>query len=315
MENPRAAALHDRGGLHKMAGRLDAAEADLREALRLAPGNPLTRHALGIVLLSQGRYQDGWPLYEARHEIASLHNPKPDLPYREWRGEPLAGRRLLIFPEQGFGDQIMFARFAAVARDQGADVTLLCPPPLVRLFRSIEGIRVVPAAGAAEFPDPGYWVMSSSIAWRFGVTPDTIPASPYLCADPPRPLGAARIGVVTRGNPRHANDANRSLPPDVAARLLATPGAVSLLPEDTGFADFYETAQAMIALERIITVDTAAAHLAGALGRPVNILVPSVMTDWRWMEGRADSPWYPTARLLRSASAGGHASVFTTPKR
>ncbi|MBL8556316.1 MAG: hypothetical protein JNL41_18725, partial [Phenylobacterium sp.] len=141
----------------------------------------------------------------------------------------------------------------------------------------------------------------------------TLPSAPYLRAAT-RPAGG-RIGVATRGNPGHSNDAHRSLPADVAAELLALPGAMSLEPEATGAKDFAETAAIVAGLDLVIAVDTAVAHLAGALGRPAWILLPRIFTDWRWMEGRADSPWYPTARLFRQASPGDWSAVLAEVRR
>jgi len=298
MNSALHAALHDQGGLHKRDGRLAQAERALRAALQLAPNDAKTRHALGIVLLSQGRYAEGWPFYDARHEIVELGLFKPDLPYPEWQGQSLSGKRLLIFHEQGLGDQIMFARFAPHLRDMGADVTLFCHPLLSRLF-DFPGIRVLAASGPVEFPDPDYWIMSGSVAGRLLRSPADIPNAPYL---PSRKVSHAGIGVVTKGNPRHTNDHNRSLSERESERLLKLPGAFSLAPEDTGAKDFAETAELISGLDCVVTVDTSVAHLAGAMGKSVRILVPSVMTDWRWMERRSDSPWYPSARLYRHAT-------------
>ena len=297
-------AHHDRGGFYKLTGRLAEAEESLRRAHDLAPSDARTRHALGIVLLSQGRYREGWTLYDARHDIPDLRLFKPQLPFPEWRGEPLAGRKLLIFPEQGLGDQIQFARFAPWLAALGADVTLLCHPTLATLFRDSLGVRVVAAAGQVEFPDPDVWVMSGSITGRAGLEPEDLPAAPYLEAPVPTTPPGARIGVATRGNPAHANDANRSLPADAAAELLALPGAISLLPEDTGAQDFAETAALVAGLDLVISVDTSIAHLAAAMGKPTWILLPRLMTDWRWMDEGEASPWYPTARLIRQAVPG-----------
>jgi hypothetical protein len=300
-----AIAHHNLGAFLRAVGRLAEAETALRAALRLDPGSAASRHGLGTVLLSQGRYGEGWPYYDARHAVPQLGLPKPALPYPEWRGEDLAGRSLLVFGEQGFGDQIMFARFARELVRGGADVTLLCPPALVRLFQDL-GPRVVPMSGEAHFPDPDYWVMSGSIAGRSGAMPETLPAAPYLSGAAGRKGG---VGVVTKGNPRHTNDANRSLPSAEAQRLLAMPGAVSLHPEDTGARAFQDTADLIAGLDLVITADTAVAHLAGAMGTPVWIMIPALMTDWRWMQARSDSPWYPSARLYRQPAWGDWAAV------
>jgi tetratricopeptide (TPR) repeat protein len=290
--------------------RLGEAEAEYRVALALAPGSGATARALAILLLSQGRYPEGFALFERRHELAEM--AKPALPFPEWDGEPVEGRKLLIWPEQGLGDQIQFARFAPILQRMGADVTLVCWPPLARLFAGALGVRVVAAAGQIEFPDPDYWVMTMSLAARLGLTPDTLPRDVYLTAPERRaalPKGA-RIGLVTQGNAHNANDANRSLGETDAARLRAIPGALSLDPVDTGAQDFADTAAIIDQLDLVISVDTATAHLAGAMGKPCWTLIPKANTDWRWLRDRSDSPWYPSMRLFRQPAPGDWASVI-----
>lgn len=291
-----------------MHGRLLEAEAAFRRALALAPNDPKTRHALGTVLLSQGRYREGWPLYDARHQIPELGLFKPHLSFPEWQGESLKGKHLLIFHEQGFGDQIMFSRFAPLLADWGAEVTLFCNPLLKRLFEPL-GVRVLGASGILEFPDPDFWVMSSSIVGRAQLQPSDITGSPYLSAQPQR-IGGARIGIVGRGNPRHANDINRSLPDDLTRRLLSLPGATSLHLEDLTVSDWADTAQIVASLDLIVSVDTAVAHLAGALGKAVWLLIPSLMTDWRWGSEDEETHWYRSARLIRQRSGEDWASVI-----
>jgi hypothetical protein len=293
-------AHHNRGAFFALVGRLREAETALRRAVEIAPQIARSRHALGFVLLRQGRYAEGWPLYEARHETPQIGTARPTLPYPEWRGEDLTGRGLLIFGEQGFGDQIMTARFAPWLAARGVDITLLCNPLLARLFGGL-GVRVIGMSGQVEFPQPTAFVMSGDFAGRAGMAPETIPNAPYL-------RGQARaqggVGVMVSGNPTHMNDANRSLPPALGARLLALPGVISLAPEDTGAADFQDTADLIAGLDLVITVDTAVAHLAGAMGKPVWILVSALMTDWRWGEAGETTPWYPSARLYRQPAPG-----------
>lgn len=303
-------AQHAWGALLDQLGRLDEAEAALRRAHALKPDNAESQLALAGVLLAQGRYAEGWPLFEARHVIPTATTRKPEHPQPEWRGEPLAGRRLLIWPDEGYGDQIQFSRFAPWLAGQGAEVTLLAPPPLFRLFEtSFPDVRVAKTEGQVEVPDPDCWVMSASLAARAGITLENLPAGPYLRAAQVATPAGARIGVVGRGNPRHANDAYRTLPAELRSRLLALPQAISLLPEDTGVRDFADTAALIAGLDLVISVDTSVAHLAGAMGKPVWILLPAFRTDWRWMRGRADSPWYPSARLFRQPRIGDWAAV------
>jgi hypothetical protein len=164
---------------------------------------------------------------------------------------------------------------------------------------------VLSAKGHVEFPDPDGWVMACSLAGRLGVTPETVPHAPYLRAtsawSKPLPAGF-RVGLMTSGNPAYSNDQNRSLPPTAVEALQALPAQViDLRPSETGAADFADTAALVAELDLVISVDTAVAHLAGAMGKPCWVLLPASGLDWRWMRGRGDSPWYPSASLYRQA--------------
>jgi tetratricopeptide (TPR) repeat protein len=310
-----ALAPHEPEPHHHLAGVLilsderQAAEAEYREALELAPGSGPTARALAQFLLADGRYQEGFALWERRHDLAE--RAKPSLPFPEWRGEPVAGKKLLIWPEQGFGDQIMFARFAPALRDSGADVTLLCWPGLTRLFDDSLGVRVLPASGAVEFPDPDFWVMTMTLAGRMGASPQTLPAPPYLRATgswPALPAGL-KVGLATVAGAHLPGASSRSLPDDQALRLKALPAQIiDLSPASTGARDFADTAAIVEQLDLVISVDTSMAHLAGGMGKPCWVLVPTP-SDWRWMHSREDSPWYPTARVYRQPTPGDWASM------
>lgn len=288
--------------LHK-AGDLAGAERLLRALLARQPEDRAAAQNLGMNLMAQGRLQEGARLYEARLADGRC----PPLAFPRWSGAPLDGQRVLVWPEQGLGDQIMVARYAALLQRRGCDVTFVCSPVLHRLFDGRLPARVLPAAGTIEFPDPDVWLMAVSLVAAIGAPHGEL--APYLEVAPrPAPF---RIGVAARGNPTHANDAHRSLPPEMAAKLIALPGAGSLLPEDTGCADMLETAELIAGLDLVISVDTSIAHLAGAMGKPVWVLLPAFGVDWRWMRERQDSPWYPSARLFRQPAAGDWASVLT----
>jgi hypothetical protein len=266
---------------------------------------------LAVLLLSQGRYEEGFALFEARHLLAQY--AKPELPYAEWRGEPVAGKRLLIWPEQGFGDQIQFARFAPVLQAMGAQVTLICWPALERLFQQSLGVQVIAAQGEISFEDPDYWVMAMSLAGRLGLATDTLPNAPYLRAEAPArpPAGGVRVGLMTRGAAAFANDVNRSLSAEAAQALRALPvETLDLAPEATGAQDFGDTAAIVAGLDLVISVDTAVAHLAGAMGKPCWVLLPAEGADWRWLRERRDSPWYPSVRLYRQGAPGDWAPVL-----
>ena len=305
------------------------AERCYRAALAIAPDDRTAMFNLAYLLLRQGRFKEGWAAYEARASYAGLarHFQCP-----RWRGETLAGKTLVIGVEGGHGDMIQFSRYARVAKDLGAArVALVCHPGLKTLFARGAGIDTVygydedvPAAGW------DYWTPPMSFPHMLGV--ETIPASlPYLYADPVKadswaPLVAVagqrlRVGLAWQGNPRFENDGDRSLASTaVLAPLLEIdgacffsvqkdrpdgalpPGVTDLAPH---LADFDDTAACIAQLDLVISIDSAVAHLAGALGKPCWVLLPGYKTDWRWLAGRTDSPWYPGAvRLFRQTDAG-----------
>jgi hypothetical protein len=296
-------AYHNLGALYMQVGRDKDSEVALKTALRLDPKSAASRHMLGMQLLRQGRYKEGWPLYEARRALPDLNIRTPAVAYPEWRGEDLAGKRLVVLYEQGLGDQIQFARFLPRLRELGAQVTYVCRPELMSLFEGFPAeIRSADAPPPAE---ADYWVMLCSLGLRLGVTLETLSSAPYL---PTRPHSTAGgVGVVVKGSSTHKNDRHRSLPEDLAQQVLAL--GRDLAPAATGAADFLDTARIVADLDLVISVDTSTAHLAAAMGKPTWILIPAVDTDWRWMRSRTDSPWYPSATLYRQPGPGKWAAV------
>ena len=278
--------------LHR-ANDLEAAVSGYLSVLREAPDLNFVKDNLCQAFLAMGDYRRGFALYDVRFYRSRNAVRRPLLPFPEWKGESLVGRSIVIFPEQGFGDQIMMARFIGTLN--AAEVTLVAPPPLVRLFASLE---VTVRSIDEPVPRHDYWCMLGSLPGRQGITIQTLPADPYL------PGGAGSgVGIAWRGRSSHHNDANRSLSRRLADQLLALPEAISLDPDDTGARDFQDTAEIISRLGLVISVDTAVAHLAGAMGSKVWTMVPAIGTDWRWMRDRTDSPWYPSMRLFRQREA------------
>jgi tetratricopeptide (TPR) repeat protein len=309
LEPAAAWSHHHLGRVLAVAGRLEEAAPFLEAALALDPGRDKARLDLGYVRLAQGDYARGWPLYETRKRIPS-QNAQPLERPGEWAGEPLRGRSILLWPEQGFGDQIQFARFAPLLAAEGAAVTLAAPEPLAALFGTL-GVEVVPLG---EPPQRDAWSLLGSVPGRLGVGLETLPARPYLQAPDDRrakwaghaPAGA--VGVAWRGRATHPNDRNRSLAsPETLAPLQAAGATLIDLTEPVG--DFADLAAIVEQLDLVVTVDTALAHLAGALGKPCFVLLPWLRTDWRWLRDRGDSPWYPSLRLFRQPRHGD----WTTP--
>jgi len=281
-----------------------------RGILDRSPGLAIAEENLCLALLGAGDLAEGFRRYDIRFARTQGRVAKPALSFPEWRGEPLQGRSILVWSEQGFGDQIMFARFVPVLRAMGAEVSLLTPPPLLRLFAELPA-QLIEAAGEVRIPRHDFWIMPGSIPGRLGVDEATLPRSPYLpCRD-----GGEGVGVAWRGDPRHPTNAQRSLPTEHREALLDLPAAASLLPEDSGARDFAETAAMIRDLALVITVDTSIAHLAGAMGKPTWILLSGENCCWRWQADRTDSPWYPSARLFRQASPGDWGAVMYAVRR
>jgi Flp pilus assembly protein TadD len=311
-------------------GRLEGAMASLREAIRLEPGHINARTGLAMTLLSLGRLAEGFAEYEHRLAPRPAHIPGPPA----WRGETLEGRTILLHAEQGIGDTIQFVRYLPEIARRGAGRVLLAAPPLfARLLAGLPYLDALVHPEEREKLRAHVHCALLSLPHALGTTIETIPAPvPYLRAEPAALLRwrerlggipGPRIGVVWAGNPKHHNDRNRSIPPELLAPLLRVQGVswlslqlganaarpadlarqgtlLDLAPELT---DLAETAAAIMHLDLVVAVDTAVAHLAGALGRPTWVMLPFV-PDWRWLLGREDSPWYPTMRLFRQRCAG-----------
>ena len=279
-------------------GRDAEAEALFLQAMAAAPPWAKPRFNLGLVRLMQGDYPAGFALHEARRQVPESGTRELPLPWPEWRGEPLAGKRVVVLGEQGFGDQIMFARFLPALRAMGAVVRYFCGAAVAPLFEG--AVSELSDEEAADF-----WVLAGSLPLRLEVTADSLPppVAPKLATS-----AGGGIGVMARGRPEHGNDANRSLDTASAARLAAL--GRDLSPAATGAKDFLETARIVAGLDLVISVDTAVAHLAASMGKRTWILLPSVGTDWRWMRGRTDSPWYPSAVLFRQAPGSGWSGVL-----
>ena len=285
------------------------------------------RYNLCYPLLSMGRLKEGFAAYEARFEAPIFRGTftmKHEQP--AWTGEPLEGRRLLVHAEQGFGDSIMFARYLPMLAERGAGpVVVEVQPPLQRLFAGNFPQCTVIAQGDAV-PEVDLQVPLMSLAHRFGTELDTIPVPiPYL-GPPPEPTLPAgdglRVGFCWRGNASHRNDRNRSTSLRAWRSLATIPGTswYSLQVEEECLAfscrnlrrlmrDFADTASLIAQLHLVVTVDTAIAHLAGAMGRACFVLLPAV-PDWRWQLKRPDSPWYPSLRLFHQPHAGDWPTAF-----
>ncbi|HEY7091041.1 MAG TPA: glycosyltransferase family 9 protein, partial [Tepidisphaeraceae bacterium] len=254
----------------------------------------------------------------------------------QWTGSPIRrGETMLLHAEQGFGDTIHFIRFTRLVAERGAKVILECPPELSRLMEGSAaelGITQVVRLSQPPIPLPPFDIHCPVMSLPMGFRTDlgSIPSSSYLKADSKlvnlwstrlgKPSGT-RVGLAWAGRPSHRNDQNRSIDLNLLASHLSNipgvtyfslqkgaatnlPGsAMPMIDHTSELSDFADTAALIANLDLVITVDTAVAHLAGALGKPVWVLLPFV-PDWRWMLNRDDSPWYPTMRLFRQQSIG-----------
>ncbi|HEY4030364.1 MAG TPA: tetratricopeptide repeat protein, partial [Caulobacteraceae bacterium] len=322
-------AHHHRGVLLTDQQRLPEAVAAFDRALALVPGDAASEGAKAMALLMAGDFERGLPLYERRPMLA----PEAAWGCPPWLGaEPVDGKTVLVWAEQGLGDTLQFCRYVPLLAERGARVVLRAQRPLLPLLASLAGVE---ALIAADEPPPAFDLHTPllSLPLAFGARLDTIPASAaYLTPDPARvqtwsqrlgPRSRPRIGLVWSGRAEHSNDRRRTLP---LARLLAAlpPGFdyISLQQEvrpadqatlasrpdirhfGSELKDFADTAALVWQMDAVVGVDTSVAHLAGALGKDTRLLLSRPGQDWRWLTERSDTPWYPTMRLYRQGADG-----------
>ncbi|MEO5375617.1 MAG: tetratricopeptide repeat protein, partial [Alphaproteobacteria bacterium] len=328
-----AEAHNNLGTVLDRLGEVDQAIAAYRRSIALDPDCAEVHGSLALALLLTGEFADGWEEYEWRWRLAEARPRTFDEP--RWRGEPLGDRTLLVWAEQGLGDTLQFARYLPLIEGRAHHIVFEVQRPLVRLLRSWFGDRVVTAGD--DLPPFDVQIPLLSLPRLLGTDLATIPGPlAGLGADPqavrawktrlgesrPGETRALRVGLAWAGNPGNIRDRRRSLPFAHLERLLDIPGVAfysfqfgeragdpeALRPGAVAdfagdIADFAEEAAALACMDLVVTVDTVVAHLAGSLGVPVWIMLPFV-PDWRWLKGRDDSPWYPTARLIRQPARG-----------
>lgn len=314
--------------------RLPESIAALERVLEITPDDAEAQWDLAQSLLCAEDYARGWRAYEARWRLPGVE--RPDAGLAEWDGALLAGRRLLLYGEQGFGDVIQFARFIAPAlRRAGGEAVLQVRPELIPLLDGqVEGVRAVVPRGASV-ADCDLQAPLLSLPRLLGLGRADVPAPPYLRAPrralrlPPRPPEARRlIGLCWQGSPTQKNDRNRSLPFTALLPLLERPehgfvslqkgpaaadparqGVGALVPSlDEVLGDFADTAAVIDTLDLVITADTSVLHVAGALGKPVWVLL-SVFHDWRFNAADSITTWYPQARVFKQEAPGDWAGV------
>jgi tetratricopeptide (TPR) repeat protein len=295
---------------------------------------------LGLIHLLQGNLAVGWAEYESRWKVGVGDDRK--FLQRRWQGEALGGERILLYAEQGLGDTMQFVRYVPLVAKLGGEVVLEVQPALHDLLAGTEGASRVIRRGET-LPDFIWQCPLMSLPLALGTELDTIPASvPYIVADAERVAAwrerldgtTRRIGLAWAGNPGHSRDRLRSISLQQLAPLLNVEGTtfyslqfgagaeqMKLLPPgvpliDLGdeLKDFANVAAIVANLDLVISIDSAVAHLAGALGKPVWILL-NKGCDWRWFLGREDSPWYPTARLFRQSAPGEWQEVVDRVER
>ncbi|MGD0461259.1 MAG: tetratricopeptide repeat protein [Tepidisphaeraceae bacterium] len=311
------AALHE-------TGHGEEAIAILTRAIELDPQHEPAHYNLSLSLLKKGQYERGWREYE--HRAFALWARRKFAP-PIWDGSELSGKTILLPGEGGFGDAIQFARYVPMVKKRGGRIIVQVQSDLVRLLKRVEGAdEVLPKDH--PLPTIDVYCPLLSLPRIFGTTPRNIPAAPYLTADASvsqrwasRLSGhkGLRVGLAWAGSTAHRNDKNRSIPLSQFAPLRAvteirlfslqkdrageSSPTIDMIDWTAQLSDFADTAGLIANLDRVISVDTAVAHLAGAMGKKVWLLLPYV-ADWRWLEDRSDSPWYPTLQLFRQEKPG-----------
>lgn len=316
--------------LHE-TGQTEEAIVLFREALLTDPENPKLHCNLGYALLMAGKLEEGWPEHEWRWKDPKFPTKPRNFGCPQWRGEPLNGATILLHAEQGLGDTLQFVRYVAEVVARGGKVILEVQPRLLRLLSRYPGVHQVLAQGE-PVPAFSYHCPLLSLPLACGTTLESIPSySSYLPAStsvvrPTRrsPDSPLRVGLAWYGNPENSLDAHRSMPlselselGDVAnvsffslqrnehgKELAEHDNRIALVDVCSQDRDLADTAEFIATLDLVITVDTAVAHLAAALGVPAWILLAKRRSDWRWFQNRNDSPWYPSVRLFRQSQPG-----------
>jgi tetratricopeptide (TPR) repeat protein len=334
-----AEAHHTLGRALQAANRHLEAIAAYRRAITINPGHLEAHWHEGQARLALGDFSDGWRQWEYRLLLPT--SKRREFPRPQWQGdEDLAGKRVFLYaePGEGFGDTIQFARYVPLVARRRATVALEVQAPLAPLLRAVEGVSHLSAPG--ESPPPfDYHCPLMSLPFAFKTTMPTIPSEVPYVAPPPEKVDrwrrrleggdAPSIGIAWSGRPRQGEFRNRPIPLRLLATMLETPGLrfvalqkelregdAALLQSHPGVTnlgpeleDFTDTAAIISLLDLVISIDTSVAHLAGALGKPVWILL-QFSADWRWLLDRHDSPWYPSARLFRQPAVGDWESVI-----
>jgi len=326
-----AGGLANRGNALRALKRYDAALASYAAALETDFELAATHMNESLCRLLIGDLELGWQKYEWRFKSEHMLQHVRAFEQPRWQGQPLSGKRILLYAEQGFGDTIQFSRYARLLADRGAHVILEVQPALKSLLGQLAGVAQVLSQGEL-LPEFDYQCPLLSLPLVCATTLTNIPAAPsYLEGEQARvrqwqarlsASGRLRVGLAWSGNPQHRNDHNRSLLPatlnplmDVPVQYVNVQRELRAATDDAWLAqhgvahfgehlqDFTDTAALLSSMDLVITVDTAIAHLAGALGKPVWILLP-YDPDWRWLTERDDSPWYPSAQLFRQTARG-----------
>ena len=329
-----AEAYFNLGNSLREQGKLKESTQAYQKAIQIQPDYADAHFNLAMLLLLQGQFVEGWEKYEWRWD-SSLKSQKRNFKRPLWDGTSLSSKSILIYAEQGFGDSIQFVRYIDLFPDT-ATIIVACQPELKSLLKSIERIDTLVTKGE-DIPNFDFHAPIVSLPHIFGTVLETIPAKiPYLypdknpdfsfLSDDERDL---KVGIAWAGSPTHINDRNRSISLNNFKCLLDIKGCeffslqvgehhrdikqcgYSRIIKDLGkqFTNFHHTASVILQLDLVISVDTAVAHLAGALGKPVWTLLPFI-PDWRWMLNRSDSPWYPSMTLFRQRKRGDWHSVF-----
>jgi Flp pilus assembly protein TadD len=326
---------HNLGIIHY--DRLESAEAMAaeRRALELDPSMPSAHFELSESLLLTGQFAAGWEEYEWRFQLPAAAPLLPSSDRPQWDGRPMADGTLMLIGDQGFGDTIQFARYIRLAAERCPDLIVACSAEMFPIVSQQPGIRRY-FDRWEQMPDFAAYCPLSGLPRLFKTDLDTIPGPiPYVRAEPAlvehwrrrldalAPHGHRRIGLVWAGRPTHGNDFNRSMTLKDMAPLgdvggmtlfslqIGEPlgqiggyyGRAPLINLGAEIRNFSDTMAILANLDRLVTVDTGVAHLAGAMGRPVSILLPFA-PDWRWLLNRADSPWYPSVTLFRQSAPG-----------